>query len=150
METVWKINDDLSIAGLVSLPELQQLTKNGFQSVLNLRSMQAALLKNEQQTVHQLGLRYVHLPIDSEVMNTELATMVLQCLDELPKPTLVYCNNAILAAAIVLMYIAMQQGEPLQQAFQRAERLGLFNANRNQNLAQQEMETKMEFEKAIS
>lgn len=59
-------------------------------------------------------------------MNPGIAVRILNQINQVPKPTSVCCNNATLAAAIVLMHIAISQGQPLQRAFQRAEDLGLF------------------------
>lgn len=126
MEVVRQINDELAIAGPVSVEQIQQLAEEGFQSVLNLRSIDNILVMREQQQVEGFGLRYLNLPIDHQPMSLTIANTALNQIDRLPKPILVYCNNAMLAAAIVLMHIAIQQGEPLPQAFKRAENLGLF------------------------
>ncbi|EKQ66871.1 hypothetical protein OsccyDRAFT_4680 [Leptolyngbyaceae cyanobacterium JSC-12] len=126
MEVVRKINNELAIAGPCPIQQLQQLATEGFQSVLNLRSLDADLLTSEQQYVESLGLCYVNLPIDREIMTVDVALKALKQIDQLPKPSLVCCNNAMLAAAMVLMHIAVCQGEPLHQAFKRAENLGLF------------------------
>jgi protein tyrosine phosphatase (PTP) superfamily phosphohydrolase (DUF442 family) len=125
VETVRKINDELAIAGSVTFNELRQVTEEGYKSVLNLRSPHY-FSNDEQQQVERSGLCYVSLPIDAKVMNPEVALRILNQIDQLPKPILVCCNNATLAAAMVLMHITISQGQPLQQAFQRAEELGLF------------------------
>ncbi|WP_421656377.1 hypothetical protein [Leptothermofonsia sp. ETS-13] len=125
MEIVRKINDELAIAGPVTFRELQQIAEEGYKSVLNLRSPNH-FSNDEQQRIERLGLCYVNLPTDAEVMTPETAVRVLSQINQLPKPMLVCCNNATLAAAMVLMHIAISQGQPLQQAFQRAEELGLF------------------------
>lgn len=125
MERVRQINDELAIAGSVTFQQLQQLAKEGFQSVLSLRSPDNSGSVDELH-IGRLGLCYVNLPIEQQVMNPKIAARVLNQIDKLPKPTLVYCNNATLAAAMVLMHIAMRQGESLSQAFRRAENLGLF------------------------
>lgn len=126
MEIVRKINDDLAIAGPVTFQQLQQLAEDGFASVLSLRSLEKHLLQEEQQHVESLGLHYVNLPVAHEVMSPAIAAHVLKQMRVLPKPALVCCNSARLAAAMVLMHIAMSQGETLQQAFHRAKNLGLF------------------------
>lgn len=128
METVRKITDELAIASPVTFLQLKQLAEDGFQSVLNLRSLPLDELRNEQQYAEGLGLRYLNLAIDQAAMTAETASRVLKQIEKLPKPALVYCNNSMLAAAMVLMRIAMRQGETLQQAFDRAENLGLFAA----------------------
>lgn len=127
MEVVRKINDELAIAGIIPFEQWQQIAEAGFQSVLDLRSLEPSRFNTERQLIESLGLQYASLLIDREMegMSIDVAWRVLQQLDELPKPALV-CNNITLAAAMVLMHIAMRQGESLQQAFQRAEKLGLF------------------------
>lgn len=134
METVRKINGELAIAGSVTSQELQQLVEEGLKSVLNLQLLEDDLLTELQQHIEQLGLRYLNLEIDSKRMNTEIAAIVLKQIDGLPKPILVYCNRAMLAAAMALMHIAMCQGETLLQAFKRAENLGLFESAENRSV----------------
>ena len=127
MNTIRKINDDLAIAGQITSEQLQQIVQEGFKSVLNLRSPnEEGFLINEQQQLEALGLYYLNVPVKLEAINDEEVAQVLQKIDELTKPALVHCNNAIRAAAIVLMHIATQQGVSLSQAFKQAERLGLF------------------------
>ena|SRR5579883_409663 len=132
MEIIRRINDELAIAGSITTVDLEQIAIEGYKSILNLRSLDHHHLSAQQQNVEYLGLRYVNLPIDVEVMSPEIAVKVLKQIDQLPKPALVCCNNATLAAAMVLMHIAIGQGETLQQAFKRAESLGLFRSYASQ------------------
>lgn len=127
MESVRKINDDLAIAGSITLDQLQQVAQDGFKSVLDLQSFNETTLPiEEQQQVEALGLCYANLSVETGAMNGDVATQVLQQIDRLPKPMLIHCSNATLAAAMVLMHIAVRQGATLQQAFNRVEQLGLF------------------------
>jgi len=58
METIRKINDELTIAGQVTLEQLEQVAQEGFKSV-NLRSPdEEGFLSNEQQQAEALGLYY--------------------------------------------------------------------------------------------
>jgi uncharacterized protein (TIGR01244 family) len=127
MNTIRKINDDLAIAEQITPEQLQQILQGGFKSVLNLRSPdEEGFLINEQQQAETLGLYYINIPIKVEAINDEVAAQVLKQIDEVPKPALVHCNNAMRSAAIALMHIATQQGVSLSQAFNQAEQLGLF------------------------
>ena len=127
MEAIRKINDDLTIAGQVTPEQLRQVAQEGFKSVLNLRSPdEEGFLSNEQQQAEALGLYYVNIPVKFEAINDEIAARVLMQTNKLPKPTLVHCDSAMRAAAIVLMHIATRQGATLRQAFKQAEQLGLF------------------------
>jgi protein tyrosine phosphatase (PTP) superfamily phosphohydrolase (DUF442 family) len=83
-------------------------------------------LSSEQEKVEVLRLAYINIPLKLEVINDEIAIFVFKQINKLPKLTLVHCDSAIRAAAIVLMYIAVRQGATVQQAFQHAEQLGLF------------------------
>ena len=127
MEAIRKINDELTIAGQVTPEQLRQVAQEGFKSVLNLRSPdEEGFLSNEQQQAEALGLYYVNIPVKFEAINDEIAALVLMQTNKLPKPTLVHCDSAMRAAAIVLMHIATRQGATLKQAFKQAEQLGLF------------------------
>lgn len=130
MKTIRKINDDLAIAGQLTSDQLQQITQQGYKSVVNLRSPdEEGFLSNEQQEIEALGLYYINVPIKVEGINDRVAAQVLQKIDELSKPTLVHCNNSMRSAAIALMHIATHQGVSLGQAFTQAEQLGLFGTN---------------------
>lgn len=127
MEIVRKINNELAIAGQITLQQLPQIAQEGFKSVLNLRSPdENGFLSSEQQQVEALGLSYVNISVKFETMNDEIITSVFGAINQLPKPALIHCDSAMRSAAIVLMYIAVRQGATLKQAFQQAEQLGLF------------------------
>lgn len=131
MNKIRKINDELAIAGQITLEQLQQITQEGFQSVLNLRSPEEkCFLSNEQQQAEKLGLYYANIPVKVDGINDEIATQVLQQIQKLPKPALVHCDSAMRAAALVLIHIATGQGVSLKQAFKQAEQLGLLGVNR--------------------
>jgi len=127
METIRKINNELTIAGQLTSEQLQKISQEGFKSVLNLRSPdEDGFLDSEQQQAEALGLYYINIPVKVEAINHEIAAQVLKQIDELSKPALVHCNSAMRAAAMVLMHIATRQGVSLKQAFNQAEQLGLF------------------------
>lgn len=127
METIRKINDELAIAGQILPEQLKQLAEQGFKSVLNLRSPdEKGFSSNERQQAESFGLCYANVPAQMESIDGESAIFVLQYINELPKPELVHCENGALAAVMVLMHIAICQGDTVNQAFERVEQLGLF------------------------
>ncbi|MEH2435161.1 MAG: sulfur transferase domain-containing protein [Nostoc sp.] len=57
MNIVRKINDELAIAGQITLDQLKQIADEGYKFVLNLRlSDETGLLANEQEKTEVLGL----------------------------------------------------------------------------------------------
>jgi protein tyrosine phosphatase (PTP) superfamily phosphohydrolase (DUF442 family) len=127
MQTVKKINDELTIAGQINIEELQHIAEEGYRSVLNLRSPdENNLLDGEQEKIEFFGLYYVNLPTKSEEINYQFALRLFAKISELPKPTVIHCDNCMRSAAIVLMYIATRQGIAFDKAFLQATNLGLI------------------------
>ena len=127
MHTIKKINNELTIAGQIALEELKELAQQGYKSVLNLRSPDEQGFQDGEQLYTQLlGLHYANLPTKITEINPQIVLQVLQKIAEMPKPTLIHCDSAVRAIAMVLMYIATKQGISLQEAFKQAENLGLL------------------------
>jgi uncharacterized protein (TIGR01244 family) len=127
MNIVRKINDDLAIAGQITLDQLRQIAEEGYKSVLNLRlPNETGLLADEQEKAEFLGLYYLNLPIKTEDINHQSTLQIYQILTELPKPTLIHCDNSIRSAAIVLLYVAIKQGITFEIALQKVINLGLI------------------------
>ncbi|MEH1950105.1 beta-lactamase hydrolase domain-containing protein [Nostoc sp.] len=127
MNIVRKINDNLAIAGQITLDQLQQLADGGYKSILNLRLPdETGLLANEQEKTELLGLYYVNIPTKPEDINHQGMLQIYQIVTELPKPILIHCDNSIRSAAIVLLYIALKQGIAFEKALQKVINLGLI------------------------
>ena len=127
METIRKINDDLAIAGQITLEQLKHIAAAGYKSVLNLRSPdEAGFQSSEKLDPQLLGLQYVNLPVKSKQINSQVALQVFQTINEMPKPTLVHCDSGMRSATIIFMYIATRQGISLDLVFQQAANLGLL------------------------
>jgi uncharacterized protein (TIGR01244 family) len=126
VEGLRKIDDDITIAGYVSPEELSQAARDGFRSVLNIRSPdEADFLQEEQQIVEGLGLAYLNVPLTITNINNELAGQTLQFIDDCPKPVLVHCGIGLRAGVLVMMHRATRQGLTPQQASAQAESMNL-------------------------
>ncbi|MBD2506681.1 hypothetical protein H6G91_05275 [Nostoc muscorum FACHB-395] len=127
MNIVRKINDQLAIAGQITLDQLKQIADEGYKSVLNLRLPdEIGLLADEHKKTEFLGLYYVNFPTKTEDINHQSMLQIYQTIAELPKPTLIHCDNSIRSAAIVLLYIAIKQGITFEKALQKVITLGLI------------------------
>jgi uncharacterized protein (TIGR01244 family) len=128
MNIIRKINDELAIAGQITLDQLKQIADEGYQSVLNLRLPdETDLLANEQEKIEHLGLYYVNFPTKPEDINYQVTLKMYQMITELPKPILIHCDNSIRSAAIVLLYICIKQGITFEKALQKVITLGLIS-----------------------
>lgn len=91
MEIVRKINDELVIARQITLEQLPQVAQEGFKSVINLRSPdEQGFLNSEQKKIELLGLSYINIPVQVELMNDETATSLFEQINTLSKPLLVH------------------------------------------------------------
>ncbi|ALF56593.1 beta-lactamase hydrolase-family protein [Nostoc piscinale CENA21] len=130
MITVRKINDDLAIAGQITLDQLKQLAEEGYQSVINLRSPdETSSLDNEKEKVELLGLQYINFPTNLGEINHQAALDIFQVINKSSKPTLIHCDDSIRSAAIVLLYIATKQGVTFEKALQQTINLGLISSH---------------------
>ncbi|MBH8562912.1 hypothetical protein I8748_12090 [Nostoc sp. CENA67] len=126
MNIIREINDELAIAGQITPEQLQEIADDGYKSVLNLRLQnELGILDREQEKIELLGLKYINFPIQIEEINYQLASQVFQIITQLPKPTLIHCDNSMRSAAIVLLYISTKQGITFENAFQKTIKLGL-------------------------
>jgi uncharacterized protein (TIGR01244 family) len=125
MENAKKVNDQITVAGQVTLEQLQQAAAEGFKSVLNLRSPdEEGFWQEEQQVAESLGLDYINVPVQVATLNEELTTAILNQIDTLPKPALIHCGVSMRAGAMALMNVATRQGMTAQQAFELAGQIG--------------------------
>ncbi|MEH1922866.1 MULTISPECIES: beta-lactamase hydrolase domain-containing protein [unclassified Nostoc] len=127
MNIVRKINDELAIAGQITLDQLQEIGDEGYRSVVNLRLPdETGLVANEQEKTELLGLYYVNFPTRPEDINHQSTLQIYQTITELPKPILIHCDNSIRSAAIALLYIALKQGMAFEKALQKVINIGLI------------------------
>lgn len=134
MQTIRKINDEIAIAGQITSDQLQQLTQDGFRSVLNLRSPdEPTFFPDEPEKAAYLDLQYCNFPVRSEALDNQTATGVLLKVAELPKPLLIHCHTATRAAAIALIYVATQQGIALENALAQVKQFGLIGIPNSTN-----------------
>lgn len=124
MKNIRAITLELSIAGQVTLTDLEQAVHAGYQSVLNLRSpSEEGFWQQEAIQAAGLGLHSVNAPVNLSKLTEELATHVLQCIDELPEPVLIHCGVATRAKAMVLMNLATRQELTTEQALKKVGKL---------------------------
>ncbi len=126
MEKAKKVSEQLSIAGQVTPEQLQQAAKEGFKSVLNLRSPdEPGFLSDEEQQVDAAGLKYACVPLKVSEANEERVEEAIREIEKLPRPVLVHCGGGIRAGAIALIGTALQEGLTYEQITQKAQELGL-------------------------
>ena len=132
MENVLKINDRLAVATKqLSVEQLKQAAREGYKSVLNLRSPQEeGFMSDEQEKAEATGLEYVNIPVSPNNMSEELADRVLQQIDSLSKPLLTHCQSGLRSGAMSLMYLAIKEEISAEEAMNKGKAMG-FDCNKS-------------------
>lgn len=125
MDNVKQIDGELTVSGQIDAEQLQQIVRDGFKSVLNLRSPnEPGFWVDEEKAVEAAGLHYLNLPVNLDTLTDERATEILLQMDGLPKPTLVHCGVSFRARILSLMKVATQQGMTPDRTFELAKQFG--------------------------
>lgn len=125
MENAKKINDTLTVAtNQVTLEQLQQAAQAGVKSVLNLRSPGEEGFASDEKQQAAAGLHYVNIPVKPDALTEELASQVLQQIEELPKPALIHCKSGLRSGMMALMYMATREGMTAEQAMEKGKSMG--------------------------
>jgi uncharacterized protein (TIGR01244 family) len=127
MEIVRKITQELAIVGQVTPEQLHDIVNDGYKSILNLRfADEKDCWEDEQKQTEDLGLSYINIPIKFEELNPQISLEIFAVINQLPKPILIHCDNAIRSAAIVLLYVAHKQGIEFDQVWEQNPKLFWF------------------------
>lgn len=125
MDCGLQITSTLTTTGQIQWEQLLQARREGFQSVLNLRSSdELGFQADEQQMVESLGLHYEHIPLKLEALEEAIVTKILRRLEHLPKPAIVHCAAGMRSTTIALLSLAIQEGLTPEQTVEYARRVG--------------------------
>lgn len=127
-----QISEEVTVGGQPSGDKLEQLAKDGFKTVVNLRTEgeedQPLSPDVEGDKVRELGMEYVHFPVSRDEMSPELEDEFRQRLPSFATPVFVHCGSGKRAGAFVVMDKAIKEGWSGEATLQRAEEMG-FECN---------------------
>lgn len=128
MSNRMKFNDQLTVGAQPSENELQGLTKEGFQSVINFRTAgeedQPLGPDAEGDVVRAAGLKYLHVPVSMDGMDEKKVDQFREQYQSLPKPVFAHCKSGKRAGAMMMMHTAVEQGLSGDQALEQAKEMG--------------------------
>jgi tyrosine-protein phosphatase SIW14 len=123
-----RINASFACAGATEATAFPALAKDGFRSVINLRTdgEEGADIEAARKAAAAAGLRFIHIPFsgaspDASVLDRFLA----QVGDPANQPAYIHCASANRASAAWLVKRVMLDGWPVARAVDEAEKLGL-------------------------
>jgi uncharacterized protein (TIGR01244 family) len=123
-----RLESMVACAGATTPEAMRAVKDMGFASVVNLReaSEPNANVEAEANAAKNVGLRYVHLPLNRESPDPAVADrFVAAARDPANQPMFIHCASGNRAAAMWLIKRAVIDGWSIERATAEAERLGL-------------------------
>jgi uncharacterized protein (TIGR01244 family) len=128
MQNTMQINNQVTVGPQPSEQDIQQLSEQGFKTVVNFRTEgedeQPLSPDAEGEKVQAAGMDYLNIPVAMKSMGLELVDQFRAKFDDLPKPVFAHCKSGKRAGAMVMMHMAVEQGMTGEQTLQQAEQMG--------------------------
>jgi uncharacterized protein (TIGR01244 family) len=125
-----RVDATVACGGSTDVTALDQLKKDGFKTVINLRvaTEPGANVEQHQSRAKELGLNYVHIPFsagspDPKVFDTFLGTIA----DKRNQPVFIHCASAQRVGSVWLAKRVLQDNYSIDKATQEARAIGLSN-----------------------
>lgn len=126
MGEIKKISQEFSAGSQPTPEDLKRLAKEGFKSVVNLRSEdEVGVLVDEQQQAEALEMEYRQVPLKPTVADADLTAQMLTELETLPTPVFFHCGAGARGSALALIALSKQQQLSREAVVAKAEELGI-------------------------
>lgn len=101
-----EVNELISTAGQPSVEQLSELKDEGFEVIINLALCTATnALENEDKIVSELGMSYIHIPVDFEEPKLSDLKLFLNILQSLgANKVLIHCAKNYRVTAFMYVY----------------------------------------------
>lgn len=121
------VNQEFCTAGQPTHQDLIRLKQKGVHSVLNLRTAaEDPGVAKEGSAVQALGLKYFHLPVDSNRLTPKLGDEFLRIVsDESNRPLFIHCASANRVGAFWILHRVINHGWSMDRAEEEARKIGL-------------------------
>lgn len=123
-----KIDESVTVGAQPTEADIQELARNGFQSIINLRPAgeddQPLDPTQEGEAAQQSRLRYAHIPVSLKTLTPEQVDRFRDEIETLPAPVYIHCKGGTRAAALLALHRAAESGKSEEEALRDAEQIG--------------------------
>ncbi|MDX1481837.1 MAG: protein tyrosine phosphatase family protein [Woeseiaceae bacterium] len=116
-------------AGQPTAEQLGELADAGFERIVYIAySDQRSALEHEDRRVKELGMEYVHIPVDWEAPTAADFSLIAAAIEQAPaRKTLLHCQVNYRASAFAFLYRVLYEGVPIAAA--KADMNGVWAPN---------------------
>lgn len=123
-----RVDATVGCGGAVDPAAMATLRQEGYVSVVNLRlaSEPGADVDAGRAAAEAAGLKYFHMPFDSQAPDPQLVERFLSTVDdESNQPVFIHCGSANRVGAVWMIKRVLQDGWDIERARTEAEAIGL-------------------------
>lgn len=123
-----RVDAVVACAGATEISALEQLKKDGFVAVINLRpaSEPNANVEQSEARAKELGLKYIHIPFNGQAPEASAVdTFLARVADRSNQPVFIHCGTANRVGAMWLTKRVLQDGYTIEKATAEAKAIGL-------------------------
>jgi uncharacterized protein (TIGR01244 family) len=121
-----RVNQQICTGGQPSLADLEKMKAEGVRAIINLRQPGEHNAEEEAAKAKELGLRYVHIPVNGREPKDEYAEEFLKATDDpANRPAFIHCATANRVGALWMIRRVLRDGWSLEDAETEARKIGL-------------------------
>lgn len=126
----FRVNDQICTGGQPKLEDLEKMKAEGISAIINLRQASEYDAAAEEAKAKEVGLKYVHIPVNWREMKDDYAVEFLKATDdEANRPAFIHCASANRVGAFWMIRRVIRDGWTLEKAEEEARKIGLTNAS---------------------
>jgi uncharacterized protein (TIGR01244 family) len=123
-----RVNEQICTGGQPALEDLEKMKAEGIHAIINLRQASEYNFAEEEAKAKEVGLRYVHIPVNSRELKDEYADAFLKATDDpANRPAFIHCTTANRVGAFWMIRRVLRDGWSLEKAEEEARKIGLHN-----------------------
>ena len=128
IKNFFRINEQICTGGQPTMEELAQVKAKGVKAVINLRMPSEFNAEEEATKAKELGLRYFHIPFDTNNPKDEAVDEFLKVVaDKENRPLFIHCTTANRVGGFWMIRRVLVDGWTVEQAENEAKQIGLHN-----------------------
>lgn len=122
----FRVNEQICTGGQPRMEDLEKMKAEGIRTIINLRQASEFDAEAEATKAKEVGLRYVHIPVNGREMKDEYAVEFLKATDDPDiRPVFIHCASANRVGALWMIRRALRDGWTLEKAEEEARKIGL-------------------------
>lgn len=121
-----RVNDQICTGGQPQMADLEKMKAEGIKAIINLRQASEYNAEEEAANAREIGLRYVHIPVNGREPKDEDAHEFLKATDSAEnRPAFIHCASANRVGAMWMIRRVLRDGWSLEKAEEEARKIGL-------------------------